>query len=100
MHIRNVVSTIFSYAELEMYFIGDNPASSIKLPKVSRLQAPPLSISDVIHLLGFMRYPEKEMTVLAVITGMTVAEICGILWKRVNLTVTETLNTDRHAALF
>jgi integrase len=94
MHIRNVVSTIFSYAQMEMYFNGDNPASAIKLPKVSRPPASPVATSDLIRLLGSMRYPEKEMTLFAVLTGMTVAEICGLQWKRVNLTDTETSNSD------
>lgn len=94
MHIRNVVSTIFSFAQLEMYFNGDNPASPVKLPKVNRARTSPLAISDVIRLLGFMRYPEKEMTLFAVLTGMTVAEICGLQWKRVNLTDAEILNPD------
>ena len=94
MHIRNVVSTIFSYAQLEMYFDGENPASSIKMPKVSRPQTTALSVGDVHRLLGLMRYPEKEMTLLAVLTGMTVAEICGLQWKRINMTDTETVNSD------
>jgi integrase len=97
MHIRNVVSTIFSYAQLEMYFSGDNPASAIKLPKLSRPQLPSLAISDLIRLLGFMRYPEKEMTLMAVLTGMTVAEICGLQWKRVNLTDVEVSNSNGEA---
>lgn len=94
MHIRNVVSTIFTYAQMEMYFNGDNPASAIKLPKVSRPQVSPLSTADVIRLVGSMRYPEKEMTLFAVLTGMTVAEICGLQWKCVNLTDKEISNPD------
>jgi integrase len=94
MHIRNVVSTIFSYAQLEMYFSGDNPATPIKLPKLNRPQQPPISIADVIRLLAFMRYPEKEMTLIAFLTGMTVAEICGLQWKRVNLTDAQVSNSD------
>jgi integrase len=93
MHIRNVVSTIFSYAQLVMYFDGNNPASPIKLPKVNRQHGPALSIDDVSRLLALMRYPEKEMTLFAILTGMTVAEICGLQWKRVNLTDAEAFNS-------
>jgi integrase len=93
MHIRNVVSTIFSYAQLVMYFDGNNPASPIKLPKVNRQHGPALSIDDVSRLLALMRYPEKEMTLFAILTGMTVAEICGLQWKRVNLTDAEGFNS-------
>ena len=97
MHIRNVVSTIFSYAQLEMYFDGDNPASPIKLPKVNRQHPPALSIERVRRLLTLMRYPEKEMTLFAILTGMTVAEICGLQWKRVNLSDAEVINSDGEA---
>jgi integrase len=97
MHIRNVVSTIFSYAQLEMYFSGENPAAAVKLSKISRPPSLPIATSDVIRLLGFMRYPEKEMSLVAVLTGMTVAEICGLQWKRVNLTDTEIVNLDGEA---
>ncbi len=97
MHIRNVVSTIFTYAQSEMYFSGENPATAVKLSKVSRPQPSPLATSDVIRLLGSMRYPEKEMSIIAILTGMTVAEICGLQWKRVNLTETETVNSDGEA---
>jgi integrase len=94
VHIRNVVSTMFSYAQSVMYFDGENPASPIKLPKVNRQQAPSLSVADLGRLLGYMRYPEKEMTVLAILTGMTVAEICGLQWKRVNLSCSSAVNSD------
>jgi integrase len=97
MHIRNVVSTIFSYAQAEMYFSGENPAAAVKLSKISRPPSLPIATSDVIRLLGFMRYPEKEMSLAAVLTGMTVAEICGLQWKRVNLTDAEIVNVDGEA---
>lgn len=93
-HIRNVVNTIFSYAQMEMYFSGANPAAAIKLPKINRPSQPPLAISDVIKLLGLMRYPEKEMTLFTVLTGMTVAEICGLQWKRINLSDRDITNCD------
>jgi integrase len=33
-----------------------------------------------------MRYPEKEITLIAMLTNINVAEICGLQWKHVNLT--------------
>jgi integrase len=94
LHIRNVVSTIFSYAHSVMYFDGENPATPVRLPKVTRQQTPSFSAGEVGRLLGLMRYPEKEMTLLAILTGMTVAEICGLQWKRVNLTYSAIVNSD------
>jgi integrase len=85
-HIRNVVSTMFAHAKKEMCFSGDNPARPVQLPKVNRMQLPTTSRAEMARLIGMMGYPEKEMALIAIVTGMTVAEICGLRWSRVNLT--------------
>jgi integrase len=88
-HIRNVVSAIFSHAKKGNYFAGANPASQVAVPGMSRKEAHTLSLPQLKAVLEFMRYPEKEMTLLAIITGMNVAEICGVQWKHVNLASTD-----------
>jgi len=45
-----------------------------------------LSLPQLKAVLELMRYPEREMTLLAIVTGMNVAEICGLQWIHVNLT--------------
>ena len=82
-HIRNVVSAIFSHARKGNYFHGVNPASQVAVPGMSRKEAHMLSLPQMKAVLELMRYPEKEMTLLAIITGMNVAEICGLQWKHV-----------------
>ena len=84
-HIRNVVSAIFSHAKKANYLTGINPASQVVLPGMSRKEAHTLSFSQLKAVVDLMRYPEKEMTLLAITTGMNVAEICGVQWKHVNL---------------
>jgi integrase len=84
-HIRNVVSAIFSHARKGDYFHGLNPASQVAVPGMSRKEAHMLSVPQLKAVLELMRYPEREMTLLAVVTGMNVAEICGLQWKHVNL---------------
>jgi integrase len=84
-HIRNVVSAIFSHAKKGNYFTGPNPASQVAVPGMSRKEAHTLSLPHLKAVLELMRYPEKEMTLLAIVTGMNVAEICGLQWKHVNL---------------
>jgi len=84
-HIRNVVSAIFSHAKKANYFVGPNPASQVAVPGISRKEAHMLSLQQLGAVLELMRYPEKEMTLLAIATGMNVAEICGLQWKHVNL---------------
>jgi integrase len=88
-HIRNVVSAIFSHAKKSNYYHGPNPASQVAVPGISRKEAHMLSLPELKALLGLMRYPEREMTLLAIVTGMNVAEICGLQWKHVNLTGAE-----------
>jgi integrase len=84
-HIRNVVSAIFSHARKSNYYEGPNPASQVAVPGMSRKEAHILSVPQLKAVLELMRYPEREMTLLAIMTGMNVAEICGLQWKHVNL---------------
>jgi integrase len=84
-HIRNVVSAIFSHAIKANYFTGPNPASLVGLPDMSRKEAHTLSLSQLKTVIDLMRYPEREMTLLIVVTDMNVAEICGLQWRHVNL---------------
>jgi integrase len=93
-HIRNVISTMFTHAAKEMCFGGENPARPVQLPKVHGLQQPILSHTDMVRLIKVMGYPEREMALIAIVTGMTVAEICGLQWKRVNLSDLEMLTSD------
>jgi len=88
-HIRNVVSAIFSHARKGNYFTGINPASQVAVPGMSRKEAHTLSLPQLRAVLELMRYPEKEMTLLAIVTAMNVAEICGLQWKHVNLSGAE-----------
>jgi integrase len=89
-HIRNVISAIFSHAKKGNYFAGPNPASQVAVPGMTRKEAHTLAIPQMRAVLELMRYPEREMTLLAIVTGMNVAEICGMQWKHVNLS-----NADR-----
>ena len=85
-HIRSVISAIFSHAKREKCFADENPASIVKLAKVTPKMASTLTIDQTKEVIAEMAYPEKEMTFFAVFTGMNVAEICGLQWKYVNLT--------------
>ncbi len=88
-HIRNVVSAIFSHAKQEQCLVGDNPASQVKLPEGCVQRASALTVAQAKEALGVMAYPEREMILIAVFTGMNLAEILGLQWKHVNLTEVE-----------
>jgi integrase len=85
-HIRNVVSAIFEHARKKGWFSGENPARGVALPEMSRKEAHALTLSEAKQVLDIMRYPEKEMALIAILTSLNVAEICGLQWKHVNLT--------------
>ena len=85
-HIRNVVGAIFAHAKKDRCFMGDNPASLVELPAMIRKEAHALTLAQTNEVLGVMRYPEKEMTLIAILTSMNMAEICGLQWKCMNLT--------------
>ena len=85
-HIRNVVSAVFTHAMKKRCFSGDNPASLVSLPEMTRKEAHVLTLAQAREILAMMHHPEKEMTQITILTGMTVPEICGLQWKRVNLT--------------
>jgi integrase len=87
-HIRNVVRGIFGLATKKRWFSGDNPASAVVLPEITRKKAHTLTLAQVRQVLGVMRYPEREMALISILTSMNVAEICGLQWKHVNLTDT------------
>jgi integrase len=96
-HIRNVVSAIFAHATKEMCFSGENPARPVHLPKVNRVQLPTVSRAEMVRLISVMGYPEKEMALILIVTGMTAAEICGLRWRRVNLSEQEILTEGNEA---
>ena len=85
-HIRNVVSAIFAHATKKRCFVGDNPAARVLLPAMARKEAHVLTLDQAKEVLAVMRYPEKEMTLITILTSMNVAEICGMQWKHINLT--------------
>jgi integrase len=94
MHIRNVVSAIFSYAIKLKHYQHENPAKAAMLPERPHKNPHLLTLTQVKDVLRAMRYPEKEMTLIAMLTSMNVAEICGLQWKHVNLSGTWSKTTD------
>ncbi len=85
-HIRNVVGAIFSHALRTRHYAGDNPAALVVLPGMKRRESHALSLEQTLKVLEQMQYPEREVTLFAILTSMNIAEICGLQWKFVNLT--------------
>jgi integrase len=84
-HIRNVLGAIISHAKREGMFSGDNPASQVELPPMVRKTSPNITIVQAKSMLRVMDYPEREIALFTMTTGMSISDICTLRWRSVNL---------------
>lgn len=84
-HIRSVMSAVISHAKRERVFSGDNPISEVELPRMARREPHDLTIIQAKAILRLMRYPEREIALIMITTGMGISEICALQWKHLNL---------------
>lgn len=87
-HIRNLIGQVYSHACKLMPLGRVNPASMVKPPSISHRATRTLDLDELQLVLGNMRFPEREISVLSLLTDMTVSEICGLQWKCINLSST------------
>jgi integrase len=92
-HIRNVLGVIVKYARKERLFGGEDPLWETKLPPISRTRSHELTVLQAKRLLRSMQYPEREIALLTISTGMNISEICALQWKHINLTQ-KAISTD------
>jgi integrase len=85
-HIRNVMSAIISHAKRERMFNGENPVAEVELPPPPPKTLHNLTIDQAKTILGLMQYPEREIALITITTGMSISEICALQWKHLNLT--------------
>jgi integrase len=89
-HVKTAMSAIFRHAKEEKLFVGDNPASYVKLPEVVSAEKYAYSFVEAQTLLDRLRQggrvKEQIMALLSMTTSLNVAELCGLRWKRLNLT--------------
>ncbi len=85
-HIKNVLGAVISHAQREGCFSGPNPADQVKLPPMTHKVAHNLTIDQTRAMLALMQYPEREVALITITTGMNLVEICKLKWRHVNLT--------------
>jgi integrase len=85
-HIRNALGVIIAHAKREGLFADENPVSGVELPPICHKRPQDLTVAQAMAMLKMMRYPEREIALIATTTGMSIHEICGLQWKYVNLT--------------
>jgi integrase len=82
---KNLMSKIFATAKKWNYFAGENPASGVELPEYRSVREKHVLIPEQITaLLDEMREPFHTMVLLALLTGLRVAEILGLRWEDVD----------------
>jgi integrase len=84
-HVCTVVSAIFTHAKRLGWHTGDHPARLVRLPEMVRKESHALSFEQAVAKLTALQSPAREMVLFAILTSMNIAEICGLQWKRVNL---------------
>ena len=84
-HIKNVAFAIISHAQREGCFHGPNPVGLVNLPPMTRKTEHNLTTSQTRAILELMSYPEREVAIITITTGMNIHEICHLQWKHVNL---------------
>jgi integrase len=85
-HVRTTVSAVFTHAKRLGWLTSDNPAKLVRLPEMVRRESHALSFDQAVATLEALKSPAREMVLFAILTSMNIAEICGLQWKRVNLT--------------
>ena len=97
-HIRRAISAVFACAGKRGLCPGENPGAVATCPAIARGEAHVLTLDQTRAALQAMRYPEKEMTLIALLTGMNLAEVCGLQWKFVNMTSSPRIVDDAPVA--
>jgi hypothetical protein len=85
-HIRNVLGVIVVHAKRDRLFADENPVSAVELPPICHKTPQDLTIAQAMAMLKMMQYPEREIALIAITTGISIQEICGLQWKHINLT--------------
>ena len=85
-HIRNTVSAIFKHAKRKGLYSAENPAQGVRMPEMVLVRARhALGFDHAKEVLSILSDSVRTMALLSMTTSMNVAEMCGLRWKRVNL---------------
>lgn len=87
-HIRNAIGVLIAHAKRERLFEDENPVARVEIPPMCRKRLTDLTIAQAKAMLGAMQFPEREIALIAITTGMSIQEICGLQWRDMNLTKT------------
>lgn len=84
-HIRNVIRKVLCHALNVGCLYGENPAARAVLPRMDHKPSYVLTLEQLRQVIHNMQQAEREIALLCILTGMSIAEIFGLQWKYVNL---------------
>ncbi len=84
--VRTALHTIIEHAKRTGHFTGDNPAALVRLPHITHQEKHALTWEEAGKVVSMLPSPYREMALLSLSTSLNVAELTGLVWKRVNLT--------------
>jgi integrase len=85
VHMKNALSAVIEHAKQNGFFSGDNPARLVRLPAMTRMKKPALSFEQAQVVLANLTDPYRTMALMSMTTSLNIAELCGLRWRRVNL---------------
>ena len=94
-HVKKLLQAIFTHAKKRAWFVGENPATGVELPEMHRREAYAYSPEQASQIIELFPSPVHEAALLSLTTGLTVAELRGLRWSRMNLTHEGTITGGR-----
>lgn len=85
-HIRTTLSAIFKRAKRIGWYAGDLPTAGIEMPELVHAERQALTREQALDLLERLPHITRAIAVVLAMTGLRIGELCGLRWKRVNLT--------------
>jgi integrase len=85
VHIRNIISAVFTHAKFAKAFSGDRPTEGVMLPELVHREIRTVTMDQVEQLADALRFVYRSLIRVLAMTGMRIGEALGLRWRDVNL---------------
>ncbi len=85
--IKNILSSIFTYAKRTDHYAGELPTAYVRLPEMTRVKRRGSLTFEQVWALAERQPPrDRALVLFLAITGPRIGEALGLRWGRLNLT--------------
>ena len=85
--MKNILSSIFTYAKRTDHYAGELPTAYVRLPEMARLKRRGSLTFEQVWALAARQPPrDRALVLFLAITGPRIGEALGLRWGRLNLT--------------